>query len=257
MLAAIAKATGPVCDDCLSVRAEVTPPQQVFAICTRLAASRAIVREQTTCASCGKTKKSSRPHDTQAAGTQPRTGQGAARATPHVVRSIVLEPPPANGAMAESSGDTGTRPWHWEGHVQDMLRRHLVAGGWTVKSAANTESREPGIDLVATKDGRWLAIEVKGYPTNVYDHGAKRGQPKPTQPTNQARQWFSHALLAAMLLRHKRPDAEIALCFPDFQTYRTLASRTRRSFVLLGFGIYFVAKDGKVRADLPHQPVAP
>jgi hypothetical protein len=138
--------------------------------------------------------------------------------------------------MAESSGDTGTRPWHWEGHVQDMLRRHLVAGGWTVKSAANTESREPGIDLVATKDGRWLAIEVKGYPTNVYDHGAKRGQPKPTQPTNQARQWFSHALLAAMLLRHKRPDAEIALCFPDFQTYRTLASRTRRSFVLLGFG---------------------
>jgi hypothetical protein len=132
-----------------------------------------------------------------------------------------------------------------------------VAGQWTITAFANTETKENGIDLVATKDGRWLAVEVKGYPTTVYDHGSKRGQPEPTQPTNQARQWFSHALLSMMRLRHKRPDAEIALCFPDFQTYRALASQTRRSFELLGFGIYFVAKDGGVCLELQHRPVAP
>jgi hypothetical protein len=132
-----------------------------------------------------------------------------------------------------------------------------LANGWEVTTSANTESKEPGIDLVAIRDGRWLAVEVKGFPTTVYDHGVRRGQPKPTLPTNQARQWFSHALLAMMLLRHKRPDAEIALCFPDFKTYRALAERTRRSFELLGFGIYFVGKDGGVRLETPHRPVAP
>ena len=77
-------------------------------------------------------------------------------------------------------------------------------------------------------------------PSTTYDHGPKRGQPKPTRPTNQARQWFSHALLGMMLMRHKRPDAEIALAFPDFPTYRRLVERTRVSFDLLGFGVYFV-----------------
>jgi hypothetical protein len=66
----------------------------------------------------------------------------------------------------------------------------------------------------------------------------KRGQAKPTQPTNQARQWFSHALLGMMLLRDKRPDAEIAICFPAFKTYENLVARTQFSLGLLGFGVF-------------------
>jgi hypothetical protein len=147
------------------------------------------------------------------------------------------------------------RPWCWEGHVQDALSRHLVGEGWTVRAFADTESKAPGIDLLAERDDRWLAVEVKGYPSTTYDHGTNRGKPKPTQPTNQARQWFSHALLGMMLLRHRRPDAEIAICFPDFLTYRSLVERTRGSFALLGFGVYFVSEDGRVRLELPHRPV--
>jgi len=59
-----------------------------------------------------------------------------------------------------------------------------------------------------------------------------------------------------MMLRDKRPDAEIALCFPDFQTYRALAARTRLSFERLGFGVYFIAKDGTVRLEIPHRSVS-
>lgn len=147
------------------------------------------------------------------------------------------------------------RPWSWEGHVQAALAKHLEADGWSVRSTANTELKAPGIDLLAEKGHRWLAVEVKGYPNTTYDHGPKQGLPKPTQPTNQARQWFSHALLGMMLLRHRRPDAEIAICFPDFQTYRSLAERTRLSFELLGFGVYFVEPDGRVRLDVPHRAV--
>lgn len=79
--------------------------------------------------------------------------------------------------------------------------------------------------------------------------------PKPTQPTNQARQWFSHALLGMMLLRDKRPDAEIAICFPRYTTYENLVRRTSVSFGLLGFGVYFVNADGAVDLVLPHGAV--
>ena len=149
------------------------------------------------------------------------------------------------------------RPWYWEGNVQAALARYLKCEGWELHSVADTESKAPGIDVLATKASRWLAIEVKGFPNTTYDHGPKRGLPKPTQPTNQARQWFSHALLGMMLLRHRRADAEIAICFPEFKTYHSLVERTRLSFELLGFGVYFVSENGAVRLDVPHRSVVP
>lgn len=148
------------------------------------------------------------------------------------------------------------RPWFWEGHVQTTLARHLTAEGWTIRATADTETKEPGIDLLADKGGRWLAVEVKGYPNTTYDHGPKQGQPKPTPPATQARQWFSHALLGMMLLRDRRPDAEIAVCFPDFATYRSLIKRTAGSFALLGFGVYLVSKADVVTLALAHRPFA-
>ena len=128
--------------------------------------------------------------------------------------------------------------------------------GQTIRAAADTETKAPGIDLLVDKGGRWLAVEVKGYPNTTYDHGPKQGQPKPTQPATQARQWFSHALLGMMLLRDRRPDAEIAACFPDFGTYRSLIKRTTASFALLGFGVYLVSEAGVVTLALVHRPIA-
>jgi hypothetical protein len=147
------------------------------------------------------------------------------------------------------------RPWYWEGRVQDALAWHLAAEGWIVRETADTESKAQGIDLLAEMRGRWLAVEVKGFPNTTYDHGPNRGMPKPTQPTNQARQWFSHALLGMMLLRHRRADAEIAICLPRFKTYESLVDRTRHSFERLGFGAYFVRETGSVELVLPHVAV--
>lgn len=147
------------------------------------------------------------------------------------------------------------RGWHWEGHVQAVLAHHLEEQGWEVHEVADTETKAPGIDLLATRDGRWLAVEVKGFPSTTYEHGPRRGEPKPTQPTNQARQWFSHALLGMMLLRDRRPDAEIAICLPDFPTYRKLVDRTKLSFHLLGFGVYLVGEDNSAHLLIPHRAV--
>ena len=48
--------------------------------------------------------------------------------------------------------------WDWEGNVQATLARHLTASGWTIESAADTATRERGIDLLVSKGERRLAI---------------------------------------------------------------------------------------------------
>lgn len=82
---------------------------------------------------------------------------------------------------------------------------------------------------------------------------SKPGQPKPTQPANQARQWFSHALLAAMLMRGREPAALIAFGFPDFGTFRSLIQRSESSLSRLGIGVFLVNEAGAVMERLRPQ----
>ena len=131
--------------------------------------------------------------------------------------------------------------WWWEGNVQAAIARHLTATGWEAVQEADTASQERGIDIVAKRGSRRLAIEVKGYPATVYAAGSRAGQQKPTAPTNQARQWFSHALLTALSLRHQ-PGREVAIGLPDVPRYRSLVGATETSLRLLGIGVILVAE---------------
>ncbi len=137
--------------------------------------------------------------------------------------------------------------------MQAALAAHLQTQGWSISAQADTETKEPGIDLVAELGDRRVAVEVKGYPEVTYAHGERRGKPKPTRPASQARQWFSHALLAMMTMRSKEPQAEIALCFPEFPTYSRLLGRSDGSLELLGVGYYSVHEDGSVERMLDHR----
>jgi hypothetical protein len=122
----------------------------------------------------------------------------------------------------------------------------MVREGWRITHFANTESKESGIDLGVSKDSRTIFFEVKGYPTTVYDYGPKLGQSKPTTPSSQARQWYAHALLGIMRMREQYQSNEIALCFPDFPTYRRLIDGTRSSLKLLDVAVYLVMDDLRV-----------
>jgi hypothetical protein len=133
--------------------------------------------------------------------------------------------------------------WFWEGNVQAALARHLIADGWSVEQTADTASRERGIDLVASRPGRRMAVEVKGYPATVYARGPKAGTPKPTAPTNQARHWYGQALLAAVLTDDYD---ERALAFPDFPRYRELLRRSEWALRSLRIAVYLVREDGSV-----------
>lgn len=75
----------------------------------------------------------------------------------------------ATGDKPPTAAATATppeQPWYWEGNVQAALARHLGQAGWKIEQTADTASRERGIDLVATRSGERMAVEVKGYPAS-------------------------------------------------------------------------------------------
>jgi hypothetical protein len=139
-----------------------------------------------------------------------------------------------------------TDEWFWEGNVVNLLVRHLTAIGWTVSGVADTLSKATGTDIIAERGIQMLLVEVKGWPSNVYRNPARAHEVKSTAATNQAQQWFSHALLKAMRLQAANEDAQVALGFPDFPRYRKLVREVWPSLVKLSVLVFLVAEDGSV-----------
>lgn len=131
--------------------------------------------------------------------------------------------------------------------MQALVVSYLVARGWRIHRVADTAGREGGVDIEAVRDEDTLLVEVKGYPSTRYVRGRQRGEVKPTRPAAQARQWYSHALLAGLLLRGDQPEARVALAFPDFETYRSLAERTAAPLKAAGLEVWLVEESGVVR----------
>jgi hypothetical protein len=141
-----------------------------------------------------------------------------------------------------------TSEWYWEGNVVEAISRFLELSGWTIEAKADTRSKERGIDVRASRNGRSLLVEAKGYPAKTYRDPRRAGEVKPTNSANQAQQWYSHALLKAMRLQAKHPDAIVALGFPSFPRYHALFEETKSGLTKLGIGMLTVYADGKVEA---------
>jgi hypothetical protein len=139
-----------------------------------------------------------------------------------------------------------THDWFWEGNVVDSIVYDLKKDAWRNVSKANTHSKERGVDIHAEREGRSLLIEVKGYPSTSYRDPNRAGQVKPTNPRNQAQQWYSHALLKVMRLQTKHPNALVALGLPNFPRYRTLFDETRGGLQKLGTALLMVSENGQV-----------
>lgn len=142
----------------------------------------------------------------------------------------------------------GTSDWYWEGNVVEAIASSLAIEGWTVLRTANTHTKERGIDIEAIKDGKSLLVEVKGFPSRSYRDPRRASEHKPTNPTNQAQQWYSHALLKVMRLQTKHPNAIVALGFPDFPRYRALFDETKGGLERLGLALILVNERGQMQA---------
>jgi hypothetical protein len=74
-----------------------------------------------------------------------------------------------------------------EAKVQSFVVSYLVSQGWQIQRVADTASREQGIDILAARDGRTLAVEMKGFPGTAYADPRRSGETKTTTPAAQAR----------------------------------------------------------------------
>jgi hypothetical protein len=140
----------------------------------------------------------------------------------------------------------GPTEWNWEGHVQLLLVQYLRSEGWTIDHVADTASREQGPDVAASRNGVGLLVEVKGYPSVGYRDPRRAGEVKRTNPTVQAKHWFSDALLKSIRLQHSAPTAAIAVRFPRADRYDSLFKETQRAFAALGVGYFVVDHVGNV-----------
>lgn len=94
-----------------------------------------------------------------------------------------------------------------------------------------------------------LIVEAKGYPLTVYARGEHKGEPKPTKPGVQARDWYGQVLFDAILRQSKYPSAMVVIALPNFLVFVNLINRTRPALTKLGIGIYLVSESGLVSAN--------
>lgn len=213
ILGFLGDAKGPICDDCLSDRTGITPRQTINMICRRLEKVDQIARDGTgSCHYCHGRK---------------------------ICNSLTKAPANSSHRPTRTRKTDDPRElWHWEGNIQAALVTWLAKQGWTIRSAADTAAKTAGKDIIAERDGRAVWVSVKGFP---------RGTPR-TNPSTQARHWFSHAVFDLVLYRDEDDSVDLALGLPDgFPTYQKLADRVAWLRSNLPCTIYWVSKSGAVR----------
>ncbi len=136
--------------------------------------------------------------------------------------------------------------WFWEGNVQDAMRAYLLKEGWTIPRQADTASKEPGDDLVATRDGATMVVEVKGYPSDGYADPRRSGEVKRASSTGQAQHWFAQAILRSMRTIDRHPPVTVAMAFPSMPRYRDLLEQTWKALSRLRIAVFLVKEDGSV-----------
>lgn len=134
--------------------------------------------------------------------------------------------------------------WYYESNIQDRVKEYYISKGWELKSEAKTQKRNPGPDLLMQKNNMIMRIEVKGYPSDKYVSGDKKGFKKTkTTPSTQARHWFSEVLTTLILAKCKKPNLKIVMVLPDFKSYTNKIDEIKWLRKKINFDILVVSKN--------------
>jgi hypothetical protein len=138
--------------------------------------------------------------------------------------------------------------WFHESRIQKVLKRHLEGRGYTVEEEANGKQKGPDL-LLKGKNGRFLHIEVKGFPSDKYMYGPNLGHPKKTKPSTQAGHWFSEALLCLIIAKNRHPDYAIAMALPKMpepDRYENLWREVKWVADKIGMICYWINQNNEV-----------
>lgn len=141
--------------------------------------------------------------------------------------------------------------WFWEGNVQAKIVEHMKKEGFAIVRQASTLRKERGPDIVGNKGMVKRIVAVKGYPSDKYVSGFRKGKKKPTNPILQARHWFAEALLEVILAKSESSDIEIAIGLPKFARYVNLFNRVLWFSKSIGLYLYLVDADNAVSVIKP------
>jgi Holliday junction resolvase-like predicted endonuclease len=143
--------------------------------------------------------------------------------------------------------------WYYEGNISESVVSFLRLNGYEIVKDNSGKINERGEDIIATKNGIHLLVEVKGYPTEFHTKGTNKGQKKKTKPKLQAKHWFSEAIFTtiANYTKHKDKKIELGLGLPKHERYLELAKKIKPFFVdkKLDLKVFFVDESGKVTVD--------
>lgn len=204
----------PLCDDCLSELTHIAPRQSINTCC-RNNTSQIVRSRGKACVQCRQEK---------------------------IVNSLrqngLIDTVKQKNNQINNQGLL-EHHWFWEGNVQGRIAFFLEQQGYVIKNLADTQSRQSGKDIIAYHANNLsLWVTVKGFPEN-------KGQ---TQPTTQARHWFSQAIFDLVCYHGENPTASLALGIPDVgKTYRNLLKKTEWFKKSLPFKVFLVNEDGSVR----------
>jgi len=135
--------------------------------------------------------------------------------------------------------------WFEETNVALKIRDYLKLQGFEVLHF-NDNKKDKGHDIEVRKNGKKLIIEVKGFPSDKYVDGARKGQKNRTPPNLQATHWFSDVLFAVLVAKSDKWEDNVAIGLPDFPKYKDLIERTKPILEKIGIDCYIVKRDGQV-----------
>jgi Holliday junction resolvase-like predicted endonuclease len=154
--------------------------------------------------------------------------------------------PPMKDAISPDAYSTRSEEWHTEANIQAAVVTALASDGWRILSVANTATKEHCVDVIASRGGETVGVEVKGFPSRGYADPARAHETKRTAPSTQAGHWYAQAVLAAMRLRGKEPTWRSVIALPDFSRYRALHEETAGSLAAAQIGVWWVDEVGAV-----------
>jgi hypothetical protein len=148
--------------------------------------------------------------------------------------------------------------WFWEGNIQQKISDYLISMGYNEVKTVNTHLKDKGPDITGEKDGTKWVIEVKGYPSDKYVQDTDRytkGESKRTNPSTQARHWFSEALTSILLTKSEDPTKMICLGFPRNGVYVSYLNRISYIRGKLDIYTFLVDENANVKMYHPYQQI--
>ena len=141
--------------------------------------------------------------------------------------------------------------WFEETNILKVVKKYLESKRWNVIKF-NEIKTDKGHDLEAMNGNDHLILERKGFPSDYYVSGPRKGEQKPTNSKLQAHHWFTDVLYTVLKAKSKDPNVKVAIALPSIDGfYEKLIGEVSLVNEKFNISYYFVGRDGTVSEIVP------